>query len=119
MGGSMNIVDRKYKILLVDDEPAILSSVQNLFSDQNEIEIQIAKNAEEVMTVFNKAPYEFAVVLMDYNLAGISGADLTKEIIKINPHQIVAMYSGDESQRAAIESWRSGAVDFIEKTSFA
>ena len=49
----MNIVDRKYKILLVDDEPAILSSVQNLFSDQNEIEIQIAKNAEEVMTVFS------------------------------------------------------------------
>ena len=104
-GGSMNIVDRKYKILLVDDEPAILSSVQNLFSDQNEIEIQIAKNSEEVMTAFNKAPYEFAVVLMDYNLAGISGAELTKEIIKINPHQIVAMYSGDESQRAAIESW--------------
>ena len=25
------------------------------------------------------------------------------------------MYSGDESQKAAIESWRSGAVDFIEK----
>lgn len=75
MGGSMSIVDRKYKILLVDDEPAILSSVQNLFSDQNEIEIQIAKNAEEVMSAFNKAPYGFAVVLMDYNLAGISGAD--------------------------------------------
>lgn len=62
MGGSMNIVDRKYKILLVDDDPAILSSVQNLFSGQNEIEIQIAKNSEEVMTAFNKAPYEFAVV---------------------------------------------------------
>jgi len=115
MGGSMNIVDRKYKILLVDDDPAILSSVQNLFSGQNEIEIQIAKNSEEVMTAFNKAPYEFAVVLMDFNLAGMSGAELTKEIIKINPHQIVAMYSGDESQKAAIESWRSGAVDFIEK----
>lgn len=47
MGGSMDIVDRKYKILLVDDDPAILSSVQNLFFDQNEIEIQIAKNSEE------------------------------------------------------------------------
>ena len=111
----MDIVDRKYKILLVDDEPAILTSVQNLLSDQPEVEIEIAKTSEEVSTLFGKNPYQFAIVLMDFNLAGTSGADLTKEIIKLNPHQIVAMYSGDESQKAAIESWRSGAVDFIEK----
>ena len=85
------------------------------FARNFKIEIEIAKTSEEALTIFNKNSYQFAIVLMDYNLDGTSGAELTKEIVKINPHQIVAMYSGDESQKAAIDSWRSGAVDFIEK----
>lgn len=107
--------DNKYKILVVDDEEKIITSVKNLFIDQPEIEIIGAISALAALELFEKNSHQFALVLMDYKLPDQSGAEVTKAILKMNPYQIVAMYSGDESQSAAIESWRSGAVDFIEK----
>lgn len=107
--------DNKYKILVVDDEEKIIASVKNLFIDQPEIEITGAISASVALELFEKNSHQFALVLMDYKLPDQSGAEVTKAILKMNPYQIVAMYSGDESQSAAIESWRSGAVDFIEK----
>ena len=109
----------KYKILVVDDEEKIISSVKAILSRQVEIEVVGCTTTSQALQLFEKNSQQFALVLMDYRLPAQSGADVTKLILKINPHQIVAMYSGDESQEAAIESWRSGAVDFIEKRSSA
>ena len=109
----------KYKILVVDDEEKIISSVKAILSRQAEIEVVGCTTTSQALQLFEKNSQQFALVLMDYRLPDQSGADVTKLILKINPHQIVAMYSGDESQEAAIESWRSGAVDFIEKRSSA
>ena len=107
----------KYKILVVDDEDKIISSIKSILSDQAQIEVVGSTTSAQALELFQKNSQQFALVLMDYRLPDQSGADVTKLILKINPHQIVAMYSGDESQEAAIESWRSGAVDFIEKRS--
>ena len=107
----------KYKILVVDDEDKIISSIKSILSDQAQIEVVGSTTSAQALELFQKNSQQFALVLMDYRLPDQSGADVTKSILKMNPHQIVAMYSGDESQEAAIESWRSGAVDFIEKRS--
>lgn len=107
----------KYKILVVDDEDKIISSIKSILSDQPQIEVVGSTTSSQAMDVFQKNSQQFALVLMDYRLPDQSGAEVTKSILKMNPHQIVAMYSGDESQEAAIASWRSGAVDFIEKRS--
>lgn len=109
----------KYKILVVDDEDKIISSIKSILSDQAQVEVVGSTNSSQALELFQKNSQQFALVLMDYRLPDQSGADVTKSILKMNPHQIVAMYSGDESQEAAIESWRSGAVDFIEKRSSA
>ena len=115
----MKRLSAKYKILVVDDEEKIISSVKAILSRQTEIEVVGCTSTSEALQLFEKNSQQFALVLMDYRLPNLSGAEMTKLILKINPHQIVAMYSGDESQDAAIESWRSGAVDFIEKRSSA
>ncbi|MCB0369100.1 MAG: sigma-54-dependent Fis family transcriptional regulator, partial [Bdellovibrionales bacterium] len=113
----MNGCQIKYKILVVDDESVVIDSIKLLFDNDPEIEIIEAFSAKMALEIFEKQKFLFALVLMDYKLPEQSGADVTKAILKMNPHQIVAMYSGDEFQLAAIESWRSGAVDFIEKRS--
>lgn len=115
----MKRLSAKYKILVVDDEEKIISSVKSILSRQAEIEVVGCTSTSQALQLFEKNSQQFALVLMDYRLPDLSGADMTKLILKINPHQIVAMYSGDESQDVAIESWRSGAVDFIEKRSSA
>ncbi len=116
-GESVKTNSAKYKILVVDDEEKIISSIQSILSDQPEIEVIGCTQVVQALSLYEKNNQQFALVLMDYRLPDQSGAEVTKKLLKMNPHQIVAMYSGDESQEAAIESWRSGAVDFIEKRS--
>lgn len=113
----MRKISAKYKILVVDDEEKIISSIKSILSDQAEIEVVGCTSATQALELYEKNNQQFALILMDYRLPDRSGADVTKLILKMNCHQIVAMYSGDESQEAAMESWRSGAVDFIEKRS--
>ena len=103
----------------MDDEEKIISSIKSILLDQTDIEVVGCTDATQALELYEKNNQQFALILMDYRLPGKSGADATKMILKMNPHQIVAMYSGDESQEAAMESWRSGAVDFIEKRSSA
>ena len=105
----------KYQILIVDDEEQIISSVKSILADLPQIEVVAVNSANAAIELIQKQSHRFAVVLMDYKLPDQSGAEVTKAILKINPYQIVAMYSGDESREAAVDSWRSGAVDFIEK----
>ena len=111
MSGFLN----RLKVLVVDDEEQIISSVKLLLADQPQIEVIGASNAGATLEMFEKRNHQFALVLMDYNLEGISGAELTQKILNINPHQIIAMYSGVESREAAVSSWRSGAVDVLHK----
>lgn len=107
----------KYKVLVVDDEPLVIGAIQKLLEDQVHIEVIGCATGSEALERVRKAPHAYALILMDYRLPGLSGSRATEEILKLNPDQIVAMNSGDESRDAALESWRAGAVDFIEKHS--
>ena len=105
----------RFKILVVDDEPTVIDGLKQFMGFDPSISIQSATTANAAIELVRTSPYQFALILMDYRLPDMSGADATKEILKLNPDQIIAMNSGDESREAAIESWQAGAVDYIEK----
>jgi len=110
----------KYRILVVDDEVTTISSVRSLLSSETHIEVAGAASATEALSMVAANPYRFAVILMDYRPTlqmGMSGAEATQKILEINPDQIIAIHSGDTSRQSAMESWRAGAADFLEKTS--
>jgi DNA-binding NtrC family response regulator len=107
----------KYRFLVVDDEIWILDLIRKLLKDEPQIEVQGCGTAQEAIDLIRASPYRYAVILMDFKLPQMSGADATRAILEINPHQTIAMFSGDLSQEAALESWRAGAADFIEKGS--
>lgn len=108
-----------YRLLVVDDESEGITSIKRILSSHPEIEVIACASGDEAITLVKNNPYRFAVILMDYKLGKMSGAEATAEIIKINPLQIVVINSGDESREAAVDSWRAGAVDYIEKRSDA
>ena len=106
-----------YRVLVVDDEIQVINSIRNILANETSIEVQTALTGTLAIDLVSKAPHKYALILMDYNLDDMSGAETTKRILKINPNQIVIMNSGDESREAAVDAWRAGAVDFIEKRS--
>lgn len=58
----------KHKILVVDDEEKIISSVKSILSDQSEIEVVGCTSVIEALELYEKNNQNFALILMDYRL---------------------------------------------------
>ncbi len=57
----------------------------------------------------------FSLAIIDYHLDDESGADVIEKIISINPKFRIIGFSGDKDQKISLDSYKSGALNFIEK----
>lgn len=105
----------KYKILIVDDDKDNLDSTRMLLEIHG-YEIKTASNGKQAIDLFQKNKFEFALVLMDYHMPEKNGAAVISEIKRIKPTQQIVTYTMDSTKETALETFRAGAVDFIEKS---
>ncbi len=99
-------------ILIVDDEPSILQSLEGLLTDEG-FEVSTASNGYEALQhIESEAP---DLVLLDIWMPGIDGIETLKEIKKSSPHIQVIMITGHGTIETAVQSTKLGAFDFIEK----
>ncbi len=99
-------------ILIVDDEPSIVKSLQGLLSDE-EFETSTAGNGYEALKVIEAESPD--LVLLDIWMPGIDGLETLEEIKKENPAIQVIMITGHGTIETAIKAIKLGAFDFIEK----
>jgi len=100
------------RILIVDDEPNIVSSFVSLLTDHG-FETSAAVSAEEAER--KCAGADFDLILLDLQLPGQSGLEFLQGL-KDNPAAPkVLVISGQADIPAALQAVRSGAVDFLEK----
>lgn len=104
----------KYKILIVDDDKDNLDSTRMLL-EVHGYEIKTATSGKQAIELFQKNKIEFALVLMDYHMPEKNGAAVIAEIKRISPNQQIVTYTMDSTKQTALETFRAGAVDFIEK----
>lgn len=102
-------------LLAIDDESFVLDSIVDMLKEHSRILVETSNNAKDAIALISSHPAKYAVVLVDYLMPDMKGAELNRELLKINPDLIIAMHSGDSSREALKESLLSGAVDFIEK----
>lgn len=105
----------KANVLLVDDNPGNLLVLHSLLEDlgQNLIEVHSGEDALEQMKEL-----EFAVVLLDINLPGISGFETVRAIrsqIRSQHTPIIFLTCGDITSPQLEEGYALGAVDFLVK----
>jgi len=99
-------------LLIVDDEPSIISTLKGLLSDEG-FEVLTAANGYECLKVIeNESP---DLVLLDIWMPGIDGIETLKEIKKISPRIPVIMVSGHGTIETAVTATKHGAFSFIEK----
>lgn len=99
-------------ILIIDDEPNIISSFSSLLKDEG-YNISSASSTEDALKLYNKKRYD--LILLDLNLPKLSGVDFLKTI-KDNPFApVVIVISGQSDISTALETIRLGAVDYLEK----
>jgi signal transduction histidine kinase len=99
------------RILIVDDEEAI----RNLFalSLSERYECVTAADTPEALRLL--AAQQFALVISDVQLPGLSGVELLRKIVSDYPETLVIMVSGIDRSQRVIDALRIGAFDYLLK----
>ena len=101
-------------ILVVDDEPGILSIVKDILEDEG-YEVDVAQDAESARASRrNRRP---DLVLLDIWMPDSDGISLLREWSESGTGEAppVIMMSGHGTMETAVEATRLGAYDFLEK----
>jgi DNA-binding NtrC family response regulator len=81
------------RILIVDDEPTLLSLLKRYLERQG-YEVETCESAEAALRVFRAAPGNFAAVVSDLTLDGMTGEELIAEMRRLNPSIPALIASG-------------------------
>ena len=100
------------KIIVVDDEVISLTILKSVLENAGH-DITTASDGEAALDIMKKM--KFDIVLSDFNMPGMNGIELTKEILKLSPDSIVILITAFISIRAAVESIKLGAFDYLTK----
>ncbi|GAO35178.1 secretion system protein E [Sulfuricella sp. T08] len=96
-----------YRILLVDDEPNVLKALQRVFR-QESYEIVLANNGPEAIDLLRKDA--FHLMISDYMMPGMTGAQVLKQAKAIQPDMIRIMLTGHADTGAVMGAVNEGAV---------
>ncbi len=99
-------------ILIVDDEPVVLDVLKRLLEEEGR-DISLAGSPDEAMRVAARGPLD--VALIDKNLRGASGLDLSRKLKALQPELEVILITGYASLDTAIEAVQIGAFDYLTK----
>ena len=100
------------KILIVDDEPVVLDVLRRLLEEDGR-EIALAGGLDAAVEVARQGPLD--VALVDKNLQGASGLDLSRRLKAMQPELEVILITGYASLETAIEAVQIGAFDYLTK----
>ena len=99
-------------ILLVDDEPSILSVLNTLLKEQG-FEVTPAMGAEKALEFLRSGPFE--LMITDVRMQPIDGLELLKKAKGLQPSMAVIMITAFGSVESAVEAMKIGAYDYVTK----
>ena len=91
----------------MDDEPNVLNALRRVFRQENYI-ILAAGNGREALNLLEKEPCQ--LMISDYMMPGINGADLLKRVKEKYPEMIRIMLTGHADTGAVMGAIKEGAV---------
>ncbi|MGH7390819.1 MAG: sigma-54-dependent transcriptional regulator [Candidatus Rokuibacteriota bacterium] len=99
-------------ILIVDDEPAIQSTLRGVLEDEGYRVSTVGSGRQGIDLLADEAP---DLVFLDVWMPGMDGLDTLVQIKTLRPETAVVMISGHATIETAVKATRLGAYDFIEK----
>jgi two-component system, NtrC family, response regulator AtoC len=108
------MVNKKYitKIFLIDDDPVYSNIIKLSLAEEDAYDIHVFKSGEEFFSNIHLDP---DIVIIDYNLPGMSGLDILKKIKHIDPNICTIFLSGQDKLEIVVEAYNSGANNYIIK----
>ena len=105
-------MSRRLRVLVVDDSQAYRQELASLLSSESYLRmVGMAKHGLEAMSLAEQ--HKPDVVLMDQNMPGLSGVEVTRRIKRSFPDMRVLFLAADTEARQAAR--RAGADGFFTK----
>ena len=100
------------RLLIVDDEPMVLDVLRRLLLEPGR-DVEVASGPEGALEIADRLPID--VALVDKNLLGASGLDLSRKLKTLQPELEVILITGYASLETAVEAVQIGAFDYLTK----
>jgi len=108
----VDTADKAQKVLVVDDEVDILSTVKLYLKDS--YEVLTAENAKDALIIFQSE--KPAVIITDIKMPGMNGIELMRRVKSTeNIDAEILVITGHGDMDIAVQAVRLGAVDFLVK----
>src|SRR3954453_19785572 len=99
-------------ILVVDDEPGIVDSLQKVF-ERESLRVLTARGGAEALELLRREPV--SILLTDLLMPGVSGLGLLKASKSVSPETETILMTAYGTVENAVEAMRQGAYDFVIK----
>ena len=101
-------------ILLVDDEPDLLTGLQRSFAKRlPDTKVVTASGGKDALAILKQK--NIALVLMDIMMGETNGLEILSTINELDPDLTVIMMTGYGTIELAVDAIRRGAWDFVTK----
>lgn len=108
----MNLPAAKARVLFVDDEPRVLTTMRMLF--RAHYEVFFAEGGAQALELLRKQPVD--VVVSDQRMPGMSGIELLRAARELNPNAMRILLTGYSDLNAIIGSINEGEIfRFVNK----
>jgi two-component system cell cycle response regulator len=101
------------RILVVDDDPAILQVLSRFLSKQGYEVAAVARGREALESLGDGG---FPLAILDLNLPDIPGLDLMARLKSVSPDTEVILFTGLGGLDSAVAALRLGAYDYLVKS---
>ena len=107
---------REKHILYVDDDALILSLMTRVLRRQG-YRISGYTDPNEAVAAFSANPGHFDLAVTDYNMPGLSGMDVVRQLKSLRADLPIALASGYLTEDLRVEALAAGVREVIHKTS--
>ncbi len=97
-----------YRLMIVDDEPGVLSALRRVFRLERNYEVLVAHDAADALRQMEGTAVH--LVISDYMMPGMSGAEFLKCVKQRYPDTIRIMLTGHADTGAVMGAINEGAV---------
>lgn len=106
-------MDLSARILVVDDEENIRSSLQEMLSMAGYDVVAVESGEAALKLIADKQKFDLALV--DIKLEGLSGIEVLGMLRRLAPEMVVIILTANASLETAVEALRYGAHDYLFK----
>lgn len=100
-------------IYIVDDDDSVRAGLQGLLSMQSDVLLLPYRSGDAFLA--DIATMQPGCILLDYNMPGTDGLGVLRQIQHLKPKFGAIILTGQGATAIAVQAWKLGALDFLEK----